>query len=203
MKITSLFLCTTFVLLFCSFVHSNSVENAATVEAKNSYSATNNANSGIFESITKYKLKAKNKTKKARTGAKKEFETSRVSVPEKPKNPLASLGINVLTAPKSGPSPMPEKVVQGPILWKGWVKFFVYATSDDKKLSSGKIKQMFYKNPEFHDQFKRDQQIDINEVVDKEFKNVHDQYSFFLSVFDDNLNFSQSRIVRFSLIIEC
>jgi hypothetical protein len=175
-----------------------------------------NLNSGLLGSISKYKLKNKSKSKsknktlnkvKAASGAAIKANTAEQSTTKAHTGeaqavaspaPLPAGGVNVL----SGGNPTSRGNINmalkaGPKLWEGWAKFYVYKTTDEKDLLKGTQKtKKFFKNYEFYEQFKKDANLNVEEVVGTEFKNIHDPYSFYVSLFPNNINFSNSRVVR-------
>ncbi len=198
------------VLILVGYGITSSTEN--TVAASTTTETQNNLNSAIFESLGKYKLKNKGKAKSKAlnkatiTTANKAAEKSTAKANTSSSQAVASAapapasGINTLSNKKnSNQGNNNISLKAGPKLWEGWAKFYVYKTSDEKSLLKGIQKAKYYKNYEFYEQFKKDPNVNVNEVVDKEFKYIHDPYFFYVSLFPNNINFSNSRIV--SLII--
>lgn len=188
----------------------SSTEN--TVESVSSVEGQINLNSGILGSISKYKLKNKGKAKSKNKSLNKAKSASTVSAKtsEEASNkaltnavqaaalaaPVPAAGVNTLSGGKpssQGNTNMPLKA--GPKLWEGWVKFYIYKTTDEKSLLKGTQQTKFFKNYDFYEQFKKDASLNVDEIVDKEFKNIHDPYSFYVSLFPNNINFSNSRKV--------
>lgn len=189
---------------------SSSTEN--TVSSGSATEIQSNLNSGIFESISKYKLKTKGKAKgKSTSKAKANTSTSSNKskeatsttantatsglVPTGMAAPLPAGGVNLINDKNSAKGNSSMSLKAGPNLWQGWAKFYVYKTSDEKSLLKGTQKVKFYKNYDYYEQFKQNPDLNINEVVDKEFKYIHDPYSFYVTLFPNNINFSNSRIV--------
>ena len=190
-----------------------STEN--TVASSSATENLNNLNSGIFESLGKYKLKNKGKAKnkvqnksKATATVNKAAEKSTAKVVSSGVQaaalaaPVPASGVNVLNDKKNASQGNTNVSLKaGPKLWEGWAKFYVYKTSDEKSLLKGIQKAKYYKNYEFYEQFKKNPTLNVDEVVDKEFKNIHDPYYFYVSLFPNNINFSNSRVVSYYILL--
>lgn len=198
MKIISIAYSTVLLLLTLGFT--TSTENSSQSEASNQNNM--NLNSGIFESISKYKLKSKAKTHaKTQTKNKAASTNKAFNIPVETQ-PKPSLSINTLTDKHTDGGFLEKPALRhGPLLWDGWVKFYVYRTSDANSLLKGLKKYKYYTNNEYNEQQKQSMHLDLEERINDEYKYVHDPYSFWISVFPNNINFSTSRIVSNFLII--
>jgi hypothetical protein len=191
-------------LIVIGQIASSSTEN--TVASSTATEAQNNLNSGIFESLGKYKLKSKAKAKNKSLNKAKAAVSTGVAKSTTGNAKSVSKGVQATALPAPGPNIISDKnnsnqgntnvpLKAGPKLWEGWAKFYVYKSSDEKNLLKGIQKPKYYKNYEFNDQFKKNSNLNLEEIVDKEFKNIHDPYSFYVTLFPNNINFSTSRIV--------
>lgn len=190
MKIISIFYTIALLLMTMGFI--KSTENK--VKSQASSQSSTKSNSGIFESISKYKLKNKSKSHaKAKTLASKEDNKIPIEVSPKP-----ALSVDTLSDNKQDGGFLEKPTRKGPLLWNGWVKFYVYKTSDQSSLLKGLKKYKYYKNNEYNEQQKRSMSLNLDEKIEDEYKYVHDPYNFWISVFPNNINFSNSRIVSLS-----
>ena len=196
--------------LTVSFNSENSVESVSAAEGQI------NLNSGIFNSISKYKLKNKSKSKsknkvskaksattvKTNTGEEASIKALSKSAQAVAAAPLPAQGVNILSGVQpSSKGNTNASLKAGPKLWEGWVKFYIYKSTDDKSLMKGTIESTkFFKNYQYYEQFKKDPNLNVEEVIDKQYKYIHDPYSFFVTLFPNNINFSNSRIVSSKII---
>jgi len=181
MKIISYSIYTLIVCLLVGFT--KSMENS--VSSKNH----NSAKEGIFESISKYKLKGKNKGKVMRNSKKEKKFTGPSENKDEEKKQSSTMTENEVSS-----SSTEKNVPTGPLLYEGWVSFFIYRAADEKSLLGGKVKESYYRNLKFHEQFKRNANLDVNEKSGNMAKNIPNPYSFFLTIFPDNINISEERI---------
>ena len=212
-----------------SNTNANANANANTNANANSNSNTNKIKTeeGIFESISKYKLKHKStkstkntlKNNSNNTNMKKTLQdnTTNFAKPEQPisyfRGPIKSNqnviqpgaqthSLNEVIYNNTKPGALNESVpANGQMLYEGWVQFYVYNTPDKEQLSIGDINERYYKNYAFNDQKRRQINLDLSTMEGSDLKYVPSLYDFWLTVFKDNMNFSAERIVTCFLII--
>lgn len=201
MKIISNGIYTLLVFLLVGYCGTTEMGNSASSHSK-SHSKNhnkNNSSGGIFGSISKHKLRLKSKEVSGNS-------QDNDSTPKGLKGPVDSKKqqsgeVTTLKSDKGGDGPMqPVQLVKGPLLWEGWVNFFIYKTANEKELLDGKVKEMYYKNLHYNEQFKKNMNLNLQEKVVGKYKYIPTPYSFYLTVFPNNINISEERIV--SLIIK-
>lgn len=154
-------------------------------------------NHGIFmkDKVFKYKGKkavSKSKsfsTKKASSNSKNRLEQSPLPSATAPTPAAASAAAGSASSSSNSSSSGSNKSAQpsGPILHKGWIKFFKFSTRYGTVLPNS-----FSINTQFYEQLKYFPNADLKKKVDGVFEFIRDNKFFFLHLFENKLTINSS-----------
>lgn len=119
----------------------------------------------------------------------KHSQAPQVNPPSNPFDPeLLPMDLNSVIGINKNPV-SDTNSLNGPILWKGWVKFFKYP--QDQNHNSPKA---FYENLEYTDQLKRVKQCDLEVKEDGVWKFPIHKNLFYCIIYNNEVSFSRSKI---------
>ena len=166
-------------IILCTIVFSLNSENKSANTA--SVATESNLNHGIFlnDKLFKYK-NAKKSLSKTKT---KNAEEAKLTVKKQTPAPAPKT-----TAPAKAPL-----VINGPILQKGWIKYFRFS---GKGGSSVKHPDSFKENKQFYEQSKFHPNVTLQEKQNGIFEFIRDPHFFFLHLFEHIIALNSSLHVR-------
>jgi len=198
------------ILLTCviTFSTENKSKSAITSTAASSSSSESNMNHGIF--LNARLFKNKNLKKNLSKSKSKTASTNKNTVANKAATTTAAKTKSSTTLKNPNPNPNPPKkpenaqsnvannkqkthVFEGPILHKGWIKFFKYSA---KNGVDAKHPNSFKENRQFFEQAKHFPNADLKTKKDGFFEFIRDNHYFFLSLFENLIAINSSLYVR-------
>jgi len=196
------------ILLTCviTFSTENKSKSAITSTAASSSSSESNMNHGIF--LNARLFKNKNLKKNLSKSKSKTASTNKNTVANKAATTTAAKTKSSTTLKNPNPNPpkKPENaqsnvannkqkthVFEGPILHKGWIKFFKYSA---KNGVDAKHPNSFKENRQFFEQAKHFPNADLKTKKDGFFEFIRDNHYFFLSLFENLIAINSSLYVR-------
>ena len=196
------------ILLTCviTFSTENKSKSAITSTAASSSSSESNMNHGIFLNARLFKNKnlkknlSKSKSKTASTNKNTVANKAATTTAAKTKSSttLKNPNPNPPKKPENAPSNVANNkqkthVFEGPILHKGWIKFFKYSA---KNGVDAKHPNSFKENRQFFEQAKHFPNADLKTKKDGFFEFIRDNHYFFLSLFENLIAINSSLYVR-------
>ena len=163
-------------IILCTIVFSLNSENKSANTA--SVATESNLNHGIFlnDKLFKYKNAKKSLSKTKSKNAEEAKLTVKKQTPPAPKTTTAK-----------------PVVVNGPILQKGWIKYFKFS---GKGGSSVKHPDSFKENKQFYEQSKFFTNATLKEKNNGIFEFIRDPHFFFLHLFEHIITLNSSLHVR-------
>lgn len=214
MKLVNLSIKICIGIILCTIVLSNSSENQNEISSTSSSSSASelNLNHGIFlnDKLFKYKNAKKALSKSKNKNLAKNKNTSTLNMKGKSANTNLSKtnlkktpGNNNNKASNNAASqsahaanqnnPGKTKQIEGPILHKGWIKYFKYS---GKEGNGTKHPDSFKENRQFFEQPKYFPNANLKQKKDGQYEFIRDANFFFLHLFENNLSINSSLHVR-------
>merc|ERR1712032_295563 len=170
------------IILFTTVFSSNSENTSAVTVSSSNESNLNHGiflNNKIFKSKSAKNALSKSKSKNAVSAnitVKKVTPTTKTTAPKTSNNQ------------SSGNNAKPQ-VINGPILQRGWVKYFKFS---GKGGSGVKHPDSFKENKQFYEQYKFFPNANLKEKKDGIFKFIRDPNYFFLHLFEQIITINSS-----------